>query len=787
MHRAGIGTLIDPSCALDPSHSPKTDNADPRLDQDQDKKQEQGQDSAGLGCLKVKKGLPSELPHSSGSHLISREEDEVDMPRSSRFSDAPVRVDIDDDGYLTFPGFEDLLSVGYGEGCDGLQDTPSSTSNSMSTFTRTSNSSFTTWDDMIQDMFARGHGWSKGSFSLLMDVERRPVHPLDAPLATQGGQGESDNFKSLPRVFESGDTGINNNSDTNNDNLQAALVNRFKTPVQSPLLLRYMQIPEVEFPLSERLQLQQQESSGTDCAHNQVQEQDQAEARRDSGYAPSLAAGGQSRRESQTQRQQLAELDGETMISLLERHQALKDRRSKIQCWVGGDEEEEVEEEGRDGGDEGEQDEDVQDERQHVLPWVSCKTVRTDFDILAFTVEYNAATRVRDAAEAEGLSKLDSLNTQLPLLATTNTHRQKEVEPMPKVRSAYTLGHRRRNGDRLPDGYVVSSLTQSTEGDDGSGAVASDSDYVAISSSAFDNKETGDFLGSFINYFDTEDDDHAEHVNITNGHNSVGVLMKYQDYTQHCLFHTHPHLHALYPPQIPDSIRMPKRIPFILDEPLHDTTSAAASILPASAWTIQVGPHYTRVVNNTVHVTCETCLRQFLLTSKEPDLLERHQEEFCRTRGQKIWQRLLLVIEKWSRYGRTGRRHWMRVERRVRGVLYWVLSLTINWGMDVLMELLMLVQGLSDIDDAEDKEDEEVYDAGDHGEFGEIIPREVKEMLHTSMSWQGLFQSQLPPQLRAPQEYGSGEDVLFDALESADDEDKAYEDGLDEVDLYRWL
>ncbi|KAG0374518.1 hypothetical protein BGX24_010308 [Mortierella sp. AD032] len=716
MHRAGISTLIDPSCALDPSHSPKPDNADPRLDQDQDKKQEQGQDSA--------------------------EEDEVDMPRSSRFSDAPVRVDIDDNGYLTFPGVEDLLSVGHCEGCDGLQDTPSSTSTSISTFTHTSNSSFTTWDDMIQDMFARGHGWSKGSFSLLMDVERRPVHPLDAPLATQGGQGESDNFKSLPRVFASSDTGVNNNSDTNNDNLQAALVNRFKTPVQSPLLLRYMQIPEVEFPLSERQQLQQQESSGTDCAHNQVQEQDQAEARRDSGYAPSLAAGRQRRRESQTQRQQLAELDGETTISLLERHQALKDRRSKIQCWVGGDEEEEVAEEGRDGGDDCEQNEDVQDESQPVLLWVSCKTVRTDFDILAFTVEYNAAARVRDAAEAEGLPKLDSLNTQLPLLATTNTHRQKEVEPMPKVKSA---------------------------------------------SSTFDNKETGDFLGSFINYFDTEDDDHAEHVIVTNGHNSVGVLMKYQDYIQHCLFHTHPHIHALCPPQIPDSIRMPKRIPFILDEPLHNTTSAAASILPTSAWTIKVGPHYTRVVNNTVHVTCETCLRQFLLTSKQLDLLERHQKEFCHTRGQQNWQRLLLVVKKWSRYGCTGRRHWMRVARRVRGVLYWVLSLTINWGMDVLMELLMLVQGLSDIDDAEDKEDEEGYDAGDHVEFGEIIPREVKEMLHTSMSWQGIFQSQLPPQLRAPQEYGSGEDVLFDALESADDEDKAYEDGLDEVDLYRWL
>ncbi|GJJ68055.1 hypothetical protein EMPS_00401 [Entomortierella parvispora] len=60
---------------------------------------------------------------------------------------------------------------------------------------------------------------------------------------------------------------------------------------------------------------------------------------------------------------------------------------------------------------------------------------------------------------------------------------------------------------------------------------------------------------------------------------------------------------------------------------------------------IEVGSCYVPVVQNTVRVTCENCWRQFLLTAKDPCRLERHQQQFCRTKTQRRVQRGWSEIE----------------------------------------------------------------------------------------------------------------------------------------------
>ncbi|KAF9281410.1 hypothetical protein BGZ68_006648, partial [Mortierella alpina] len=103
-------------------------------------------------------------------------------------------------------------------------------------------------------------------------------------------------------------------------------------------------------------------------------------------------------------------------------------------------------------------------------------------------------------------------------------------------------------------------------------------------------------------------------------------------YRHHRLFYSHPHLHDLYPPDIPAFVCQPVRR-YATDHASRDCEQA-----------MFIGPNYVPVLNNTVAVTCESCLRRFIMSADRLDVLDRHQRLFCRTpRQQKIqkwWHKL---------------------------------------------------------------------------------------------------------------------------------------------------
>ncbi|KAF9150363.1 hypothetical protein BG015_007830 [Linnemannia schmuckeri] len=231
----------------------------------------------------------------------------------------------------------------------------------------------------------------------------------------------------------------------------------------------------------------------------------------------------------------------------------------------------------------------------------------------------------------------------------------------------------------------------------------------------------------------------------------------------HQFQHSHSHLRNLYPPESPQAINLPEIPSYVLDR--QGQTQVLDPATPSSHpsdWTFQPGPHHTPVVNNTVVVTCEGCFGQFEVSPDNHDVLERHQAESCQAPLQQKWQRCLLIAEKITSRETEGRKVWETIRRRGRRGAYRVLSRTINWLMDVLMRQLQLVQALVDEDD---------FDA----DAGRLVQEEsqevVKEVVHGSGYWW--------PAL--PNDGGSQKKEV----ESKEDEEE--EDGDDEAERYWWL
>ncbi|CAO3566476.1 unnamed protein product [Mortierella alpina] len=103
-------------------------------------------------------------------------------------------------------------------------------------------------------------------------------------------------------------------------------------------------------------------------------------------------------------------------------------------------------------------------------------------------------------------------------------------------------------------------------------------------------------------------------------------------YRDHRLFNSHPHLRELYPPNIPAFVSQPVQV-----YPAHYTSEDREQ-------PVSIGPNYVPVLHNTVFVTCESCLRRFIMTTDRLDVLDRHQRLFCRTARhqnlQKWWRKV---------------------------------------------------------------------------------------------------------------------------------------------------
>ncbi|KAG9062404.1 hypothetical protein KI688_005319 [Linnemannia hyalina] len=255
--------------------------------------------------------------------------------------------------------------------------------------------------------------------------------------------------------------------------------------------------------------------------------------------------------------------------------------------------------------------------------------------------------------------------------------------------------------ERVPEGAGKSSLIVENLAfvvDDEMGD--SHESLVLGSKSAYDSDD-GEDEDAFV---DASEEDYSQHPNVV-----------------HRLFHSHPHLRDLYPPEIPQTVNLPKRPSYILDEQGQIQILAPDAPLPdLSTWTFQPGPHHTPVVNNKVVVTCENCLGQFGISPDNLDVLERHQAESCRTPLQQRWQRFLLVAEKMTSRGKV----WDTVRRRSRRGVYRLSSQTINWMMDALLGQLQLVQAFVD---------EDAFDA----DAGRLVEKEEEEIVREVVQGSG--------------------------------------------------
>lgn len=216
----------------------------------------------------------------------------------------------------------------------------------------------------------------------------------------------------------------------------------------------------------------------------------------------------------------------------------------------------------------------------------------------------------------------------------------------------------------------------------------------------------------------------------------------------HRLFSSHPHLRDLHSPEISQTINLPGRPSFVLDEQGQTHILAPDAPLPdLSTWTFQPGPHNAP----------ESCFGQSEMSPGKLDGLERHQTETCRTPLLQKWQQFILVSKMM-----TGREKvWDNVRRRGRRGLYRLSSQMINWMMDVLLRQLQLVQAFV----GEDSFD---VDADRLVEKEEEVVREVVQ--GSGYWWPAL-----------PTNGGSREGEV--ESEGKDEED----DEADEAELYRWL
>ncbi|KAK3821193.1 MAG: hypothetical protein J3Q66DRAFT_426171 [Benniella sp.] len=124
------------------------------------------------------------------------------------------------------------------------------------------------------------------------------------------------------------------------------------------------------------------------------------------------------------------------------------------------------------------------------------------------------------------------------------------------------------------------------------------------------------------------------------------------------------------------------------DRILESQVHSPSSPLPLTE-TIEVGPNYVPVLNGTVRVTCENCLRRFTLSTSNPHVLERHQRRFCSTATQQRLQRLYYRIETYLGIGLTGREATIANAKRKKEQRYRQKMQKLNDEMDGAMVRLM--------------------------------------------------------------------------------------------------
>ncbi|KAF9362600.1 hypothetical protein BGX34_005840 [Mortierella sp. NVP85] len=124
------------------------------------------------------------------------------------------------------------------------------------------------------------------------------------------------------------------------------------------------------------------------------------------------------------------------------------------------------------------------------------------------------------------------------------------------------------------------------------------------------------------------------------------------------------------------------------DHLLESQVRSPSSSLPLTE-AIQVGPNYVPVLNGTVRVTCENCLRRFTLSTSNPYVLERHQRRFCSTATQQRLQRLYYKIETYLGIGITGKEATIAKAKRTKEQRYRQEMQKLNSEMDRAMVRLM--------------------------------------------------------------------------------------------------
>ncbi|KAF9090832.1 hypothetical protein BGX23_005667 [Mortierella sp. AD031] len=542
---------------------------------------------------------------------------------------------------------------------------------------------------------------------------------------------------------------------------------------------------------------------------------DQAEERRDSGYTSSSAG----------QRQRCNggdDLDGQAMISLLSKHKTLLDnddasldeetaldslvnaRQHIHSCSVHAEPELVSYTE-------------AEDPTQSVLSW-AIEGVRANFDILKFTAAYNAVAR--HGTESDDYQDLDGSFIQVggdddycefmdDYIASslgqscldgdsdTNTpdssidglcpssRMVSGAEPGSSSKALQTqfdtmisqldgllsrLSERSRR--KAPRVCVVPLRPRRVSARDEEEEKRVQVDSAAkVDSTAID--KTGEFYESLINDVENFQDADGDGEDGSDGGVDGGddELMGVMD--EHCrdpnkahrLYDSHPHLRELYPPQTTQVVNFPERMPYLLDEHGNQQAIPPTNDLPhPSTWTFHLGSHFTQVVNSTVTVTCEACLRQFVMTPDNLDILARHQAGSCCTSRQQNWQRGLLAVESFLGLGVAGRRAWEAAQIRHRKVFYGALSRSINWMMDRLMEQLDRVQELNrDVLSVEEEK----------GEDGKLEEKKVLSVFESGCASWHVEQGDV-------QKDGEEKEVFFDALEAEEHE-------LDEVNYFRWL
>ncbi|KAF9182380.1 hypothetical protein BGZ50_004953 [Haplosporangium sp. Z 11] len=146
-------------------------------------------------------------------------------------------------------------------------------------------------------------------------------------------------------------------------------------------------------------------------------------------------------------------------------------------------------------------------------------------------------------------------------------------------------------------------------------------------------------------------------------------------YLDHQLFLCCPHLRDFFPAIISHPIIIPPSN-IVFENACQTETPGHESLIPDSNGIYKQGSgssssfsisessvpafwapssNYVLLRNSTVEMTCGNCRRKFLMTAKDPEIVNRHQRWMCRTRFQQRIQHWRRAIEARFRFGIRGR------------------------------------------------------------------------------------------------------------------------------------